>query len=438
MDKFHIESENMMQFIAGSPSCFHAVQSAAKLLEQRGFERLYENQSWKLEPGKSCYVTRNGSSLIAFRLPRQPFGGFQLICSHTDSPCFKIKENPEMEADKKYTKLNVEKYGGMLMAPWFDRPLSVAGRVLVQEGEKIRPVLVNIERDLLLIPSLAIHMNRSANDGYAYNAQTDMCPVYGDAEAMGSFDELIAENAGVKKEQVLGADLFLYNRQPGVFWGRDNEFVASPRLDDLQCMYASLQGFLEADEVKNGAVFCAFDNEETGSMSKQGAASTFLVDTLKRINAALGGTPEDYLRLVADSFMISADNAHALHPNHAQAADPVNRPQMNRGIVIKHHAGQKYTTDAVSAAAFRHLCEKSGIPCQTFTNRSDQAGGSTLGNISSAQVSVRCVDVGLAQLAMHSPYESAGAKDTLYMKQMAEQFYRSRITADGDELMIEI
>lgn len=359
-----------------------------------------------------------------------------MICSHTDSPSFKIKENPELDADKKYTKLNVEKYGGMLCAPWFDRPLSLAGRVLVQTDEGIRQVLVNADRDLLMIPNLAIHMNREANDGFAYNVQTDLCPVIGDETAKGSFYELIAGLAGVGPEQILGTDLFLYNRQRGTFWGVNREYIASPKLDDLQCLFASLQGFLAAKRVKNIAVFCAFDNEETGSVSRQGAASTFLADTLQRINSGLGKTPEDYRRLLAGSFMISADNAHAVHPNHQEKADPVNRPQMNRGIVLKFNANQKYTTDGVSAAVFRSLCQRADVPCQSFTNRSDMAGGSTLGNISNTQVSVRCVDIGLAQLAMHSPYEMAGAKDTAYLKRVAELFYRVRVGFKEDTIEI--
>lgn len=436
MDEFYRESENMLKFIADSPSCFHVVRNVTGQLEEKGFVRLLEHQSWKLEPGCGYYVTRNGSSVIAFRIPEQSFEGFQLICSHTDSPSFKVKEHPEMEADKKYTKLNVEKYGGMLCAPWFDRPLSVAGRVLVREGNEIRQVLVNVDRDLLMIPSMAIHMNRNANDGYAYNAQTDMCPVFGDEQAKDSFVQLIAEQAGVEVDQILGTDLFLYNRQKGCIWGGAEEFVASPRLDDLQCLYASLQGFLAAEQPGSASVFCAFDNEETGSVSRQGAASTFLQDTLRRINYALGHSEEEYLRLIAGSFMISADNAHAVHPNHPEAADPVNRPQMNHGIVIKYNANQKYTTDAVSAAVFESLCEKAGVPYQVFTNRSDMAGGSTLGNISNTQVSMRCVDIGLAQLAMHSPYEMAGKKDTLYLKRVSEMFYRTTLRVSGDAVLV--
>lgn len=427
MNKYQEHSKELLQFIKKSPSCFHAVENVCRMLKENGFTALNEQNCWKLKKGGKYYVTRNGSSVIAFCLPKEEYQSFQLICSHTDSPTFKVKEQPEMKADKKYIKLNVERYGGMLCAPWLDRPLSVAGRVMVSDDKEIRPVLVNIDRDLLMIPNLAIHMNRNANDGYAYNAQKDMCPVFGDENAENSFVKLVAKEAGAAEEQILGMDLFLYNRQEGTLWGSDNEFIASPRLDDLQCLYGSLRGFLAAEPGRNASVFCAFDNEETGSVSRQGAASTFLKDTLYRISLAAGRTQEEHMSAVAGSFMISADNAHAVHPNHGEIADPVNRPQMNHGIVIKYNAAQKYTTDAVSAAVFKKICDRAEVPYQIFTNRSDQAGGSTLGNISNTQVSLYAVDIGLAQLAMHSPYEMAGVKDTTYLQEMAKMYYSSTI-----------
>ena len=437
MDEFYAESQKLLQFIADSPTCFQAVKNTEEQLKAAGFTRLYENEAWKLTHGGRYYVTRNASSVIAFRIPKERFEGFQLISSHTDSPTFKLKKNPELDADKKYTKLNVERYGGMLCAPWFDRPLSVAGRVMVRDGKAIRQVLVDVKRDLLMIPNMAIHMNRNANEGFAYNPQVDLCPVFGDEQAKDSFMELIATEAGVAKEQILDMDLFLYNRQAGTFVGGAEEFIAAPRLDDLQCLYGALQGFLAAQDVKNAAVFCAFDNEETGSVSRQGAASTFLSDTLHRICFALGYTQEDYLQLIAGSFMISGDNAHAVHPNHPEMADPVNRPQMNHGIVVKYNANQKYTTDSISASVFCSLCDRAEVPYQMYANRSDLPGGSTLGNISNTQVSMRCVDIGLAQLAMHSPYEMAGKKDTLYLKRVSEQFYRSMLRVCGDDILID-
>jgi aspartyl aminopeptidase len=321
-------------------------------------------------------------------------------------------------------KLNVEKYGGMLCAQWFDRPLSVAGRVMLRSKDgTVETRLVNIDRDLVMMPALAIHMNREANEGYKYNAQTDMLPVFGDADSKDSFFDLVAENAKAKKDDIIGHDLFLYNRVKPTVWGAGNEYIASSRLDDQECVYTTFCGFLNAADSENVAVHCVFDNEEVGSGTKQGAASTFLRDTLTRINECLGRTNQQYLVALANSFMISADNAHAVHPNHVDKADPVNRPVINKGIVIKYNANQKYTTDAVSAATFKLICERAQVPYQTFTNRSDMAGGSTLGNISTTQVAVNTVDIGLAQLAMHSPYESAGGKDPEYLAKATQAFY---------------
>lgn len=469
MQKFLDSSKALLDFIEKSPTGFHAVANASRLLEEKGFVRLMENEKWELEKGGRYYVTRNASSVIAFAVPQEAFSSFGMMCSHTDSPSFKVKENPEMETDKKYTKLNVERYGGMLCAPWFDRPLSVAGRVMALKNGKIKQILINVDRDILMIPNVAIHMNREANDGFKYNAQTDMCPVFGDETAKDTFLSMIAEEAGISKDELLGMDLFLYNRQKGSIWGSSSEFVSAPRLDDLQCMYASLTGFLaamqETDETyddfelpdklegrndsakkQNGSIdfrccmpiFCAFDNEETGSVSRQGAASTFLQDTLLRISEGLGKTQAEYRMALADSFMISCDNAHAVHPNHPEMADPVNRPQMNGGIVIKYNANQKYTTDAVSGAVFKQLCSLADVPYQVYTNRSDMAGGSTLGNISNTQVSLRSVDIGLAQLAMHSPYETAGVKDTWYLERLAKTFYQTGIQCEADDLVIRI
>lgn len=416
-------AEELLAFIQKSPTCFHAVAAMKEMLEAEGYGELREEDRWNLEKGGKYYVTRNDSALIAFAIPKEEAKGYRIMASHSDSPTFKIKENPEMEAEGRYVKLNVERYGGMICAPWFDRPLSVAGRVVVKEGEEIVSKLVDVDRDLLMIPNLAIHMNREVNDGYKFNAQKDMLPLYGMSSAKGTFLKTVAESAGVKEEEILGHDLFLYNRQEGTVWGAEEAFVSSARLDDLQCAFSSLKGFLAGKKEKYIAVHCVLDNEEVGSGTKQGAASTFLRDVLVRINSGLGQDQEDYLRRLAGSFMVSADNAHAVHPNYGEKADPVNRPCMNEGIVIKHSANQKYCTDGVSAAVFKDLCKRAGVPFQTFTNRSDILGGSTLGNISTTQVAVNAVDIGLAQLAMHSPYETAGVKDTVYLIKAAEMLF---------------
>lgn len=423
--------KQMLEFIEKSPSCYQVVENVQKELETAGYVPLMENRKWELSSGGKYYLTRNGSSLIAFSIPEGKGGtsipetaGFHMIASHSDSPCFKIKEEPEIKVEEQYVKLNVEKYGGMILSTWLDRPLSLAGRVVAADGEDIVIKNVAVDKDLFVIPNVAIHMSRDMNKGVEYNAQTDMLPLYGGAENEGSFRELIAGAAGVKSEDILGGDLFLYNREKGRIFGGNGEFICAPRLDDLECVYASLQAMLRAVPERYINLMIVFDNEEVGSTTRQGAASTFLQDTLKRICGAVGMEEAGYHRLLAESFMISADNAHAVHPNHPEKADPTNRPYLNGGIVIKYHGSQKYTTDAVSAAVMKKICERAGVPWQTYANRSDIAGGSTLGNLSAAQVPVSTVDIGLPQLAMHSAYETAGAKDVEYMIRAMECFYK--------------
>ena len=416
-------TEKLLDFIEKSPTAFQAVDEMQKRLTENGFEVLSEKEYWKLIPGGKYLVTRNNSALIAFCIPEKESRVFHIMASHSDSPSFKIKENPEIKVDNSYVKLNVEKYGGMLMAPWFDRPLSVAGRVIIRRNDGLEEKLVDIKRDLVMIPNLAIHMNREVNNCVAYNPQKDLQPLFAAGNTDRTLLEIIAEQTGVKKEDIISHDLFLYNRMPGTIWGADKEFVSSARLDDLQCAFASMEGLLRAQDHESIAVHCVMDNEEVGSGTKQGAASTFLKDTLLRINMGLGRTYEEYLMTLAGSFMVSADNAHALHPNYTDKTDPTNHPVLNKGIVIKFNANQKYCTDAVSAAIFKELCTKAGVPYQTFVNRSDIAGGSTLGNISNTQVPMNTVDIGLPQLAMHSPYETAGVKDTEYLVRAAEELF---------------
>ena len=405
-------AKKLLKFIQKSPTAFQAVEEMSQRLQKEGFKELKEEKHWDLKAGGNYFVTRNHSAVIAFSIPKKPAWKFHIMASHSDSPALKIKENPEMEVEKAYIKLNVERYGGMLLAPWFDRPLSVAGRLIVRKNGEIQEKLVAVDKDLLVIPNLAIHMNREVNDGYKYNVQKDMLPLYSDYDGKGSFMKLMAAEADVAEEDILGHDLFLYDRTPGTVWGANEEFISAPRLDDIQCAFASLEGFLRGERKESIAVHCVLDNEEVGSTTKQGAASTFLKDTLMRINMGLGRTQEEYLMTLADSFMVSADNAHALHPNHTDKTDPVNRPVLNGGIVIKYDANQKYCTDGVSAAIFKDICDRAEVPYQIFVNRSDMAGGSTLGNISNTQVPMKTVDIGLAQLAMHSVYETTGAKDT--------------------------
>ena len=426
-------NRELFSFLDHSPNAFFAVRNMCDLLEQAGMIRLYEGAPWSLAAGRGYYVTRNDSAVIAFRIPGADYTGFQMMASHCDSPVFKIKANAEITIENQYVKLNVEKYGGMLCAPWLDRPLSVAGRVIVRTPDGIETRLVNVDRDLLIIPNLAIHMNRQVNDGYKFNAQIDMLPLFCDkGRESDTFLKLIASEAGVSAEDILDTDLFLYNRMPAVSLGLNNEFIASGRLDDLQCAFASLKGFLEAKPGDSVAVHCVFDNEEVGSVTKQGAAGTFLRDTLHRINRAMGRTEDDYLMSIASSFLVSADNAHAVHPNHTDKTDPTNRTYLNKGIIIKYSANQKYTTDAVSGAVMRAICRQADVPFQTFSNRSDMLGGSTLGNISQSQVALNTVDIGLPMLAMHSPYETAGAMDTAYLIEAAKVLFSSSIEGKGD------
>ena len=432
MDNKTITRE-LLDFIQASPTPYHAVANMAARLEEGGFRRLYEEEKWDLEPDGRYYVTRGGTALIAFGLPPvlRP-ESFQIMASHSDSPTFKLKENPEMVVENQFVKLNVEKYGGMLMAPWFDRPLSVAGRLMVRRGEEIRSCLTDAGRDLVMIPNLAIHMNRTANEGIAYNPQVDLLPLFGGGDAKGKLMEILARQAGVAPEEVVASDLYLYNRMPGTIWGAGEEFVSIGRLDDLQCAFSSLRGILAARNPRRAVVHCVFDNEEVGSLTRQGAASTFLKDVLTRIAEDLSMSREEYLRALAGSFMVSADNAHSLHPNYGEKGDPVNRPAINQGIVVKFSANQKYTTDGASAAIFREICRQGEIPCQTFFNRSDMVGGSTLGNLSNGQVALHTVDIGLPQLAMHSPYETAGVADTAWLVKAATAFFGADIAIRGD------
>ena len=374
--------------------------------------------------------------MIAFSLPssdeKTENSPFMICASHSDSPSFKIKENPEIKSGG-CVVLNVEKYGGMLIAPWLDRPLSVAGRVVAKSGLGLRQILVDIDKNLLMIPNLAIHMDRDANNGHKFDVQSEIRPVLSlneNADLM----KIVAENAKVDEKDILSADLFLYNRSEPCVWGAENEFISSSKLDDLECAFSTLQGFLNSancdstnlNSAKSIKVYCVFDNEEVGSQTRQGAASTFLSDTLSRVNFALGSDEEDLKIRLSKSFMVSADNAHALHPNFVSAADPVNRPKINGGVVIKFNAAQKYTSDSLSAGFFKSVCAQAGVPFQVFTNNSNVAGGSTLGNISQTQVSVPCVDIGLAQWAMHSPYETAGKYDVDFMARAIKQFYQSK------------
>ena len=415
-------SRDLIHFIAKSPSTFHAVRGIKAALLYAGFTEIREEDTWQIEKGGKYVVTRNGSALMAFTVPQEGAEAFHITASHCDSPTFKIKEDPEI-ADGPYVKLNVEGYGGMIMSTWLDRPLSVAGRLLVTENGHLAEKLVAIDGTMLVIPSVAIHMDRSVNQHKEWKVQKDMLPLYGMTGAKTPFMDVIAAAAKVKAEDILAHDLILYSRVPAAIWGEEREFISSPKLDDLQCAFACFRGFTQGEKEKYISVYALFDNEEVGSATSQGAGSTFLANTLERLARSLGYSYDETMAMIARSFMISADNAHSVHPNHPEYADPVNRPVINGGIVIKCSAAQKYATNAFSAAYFKKLCKDHDIPTQAFTNHSDNPGGSTLGNISNTVIAMPTVDIGLPQLAMHSSYETAGVKDTAYLVDAVTKFY---------------
>ena len=398
------------------------------MLSSAGYNRLRLGERWSLAPGGKYYLTRGGSAVLAFRIPEGDCRGFAISASHSDRPCFKLKENPELPGT--YTRLAVERYGGMLMAPWLDRPLSLAGRVLVETEKGLESRLLNIDRDLLLIPNVAIHMNRQANDGYKWNPVMDMNPLLGGKNAQGKLAQLLEKEAGGK---ILGHDLYLYIRQKASVWGMEEEYISAQGLDDLQSVWGCFQGFLTAGESEDIPVFCALNSEEIGSSTVNGANSTILEDVLTRIAQ---GLKLDVHRLLSQSFMVSADNAHAIHPNHPELADPANAPVMGEGVVLKFNANQRYCTDGLCAAVFRKVCRKAGVPVQTYYNRPDIPGGSTLGCISIAHVSVPTADIGLPQLAMHSCYETASLADTLSLMDAMKAYYESTLELSEEGFLL--
>lgn len=419
----------LFDFIQCSPTASHTAATVRAMLVQAGFTQLLESQPWDLQPGGRYYTTRGMSSLIAFQVPKADFHGFSVIAPHGDSPCFKVKESPELRVDGQYTKLNTEVYGGMQLALWTDRPLSVAGRLAVRTETGVKGVLCDIRRDLLLIPGVAIHMNRGVNEGVKLDPQKDTLPLLGGSQA--ELKKLVAENAGVAPEDIFSWDLYLYSRAQGTVFGAEKEFLAAPRLDDLECVFAAAKAFLAGENRENVTVLSLFDNEETGSLTRQGADSPFLSEVLERISLSCGKSREEHLRAIASGFMLSADNAHAVHPDSPEKSDPTNRCYLNGGVVVKH--SPRYASDALTAGLFQRICQKAGVPVQVYYNNSKIPGGGTLGNLSGSHVALPTVDIGLAQLSMHSPYETAGAKDLDYMVWAMQAFYESVITQTGRE-----
>ena len=423
------QTKELCAFLDASHSQYHARAYLTAILDKAGYTPLKESEKWELVPGGKYYVNRGGSAVLAFRVPEGEALGFLISAAHTDRPAFKLKENGEIEGV--YPRLAVERYGGQILAPWLDRPLSIAGRVLVQTEHGAESRLLDIDRDLLLIPNVAIHMNRQANDGYKWNPVTDVLPLLASPENKGQFAAMLEKEAGGK---ILSHDLFLYIRQKASVWGLDESFLSSAALDDLECVWGCFQGFLNAATGRSIPLFAALDSAEVGSGSPQGAGSTLLRQTVSRIAQALA---LDENRLLAQSFLVSADNAHAQHPNHPELADSGNAPKMGGGIVIKFNSNLRYCTDGLSAAVMRTVCQRAGVNSQNYYNRPDIPGGSTLGCISIGQVSVPTVDIGLAQLAMHSCYETAAVSDAIDLEKAMTVYFGSTLRKTEDSFALE-
>lgn len=424
-------AEELIDFIYKSPSPFHAVDSISSVLKDNGFIELNEEDRWEVQKNGRYFVTRNSSALIAFGVGSGVIAkkGFKIIGAHTDSPTFRIKPDPEIISEGSYLKLNTEVYGGPILNTWLDRPLSIAGRVTLKGRSILNPKteLININRPILIIPNLAIHMNRNINKGIELNKQIDMLPVLGlindSLEKDNYLVKLIASELNVDIEDIMDFDLVLYEYDKGCIMGLNNEFISSSRLDDLEMVHAGVTALTKSSVSEMTNVLVCFDNEEIGSSSKQGADSQFLSDILERIVLSFGGDREDFFRALNKSFIISSDSAHGVHPNKGEKADPTNRPHINGGPVIKINANQKYTSDSNSISVYTEICKKAGIPFQKFVNRSDETGGSTIGPISSTHLALRSVDIGTALLAMHSIRELCGVVDHLYVEKSFEEFY---------------
>lgn len=425
-----------LDFIKTSKTPFHATQNLANEFIENGFEKLHEAKKWDLKLGGKYFICKNDSSILAFTIPTDISDlSFNMVASHTDSPTFKVKPNHTVESAARTLGIALEVYGGTILSSWLDRPLSVAGRVVYKEGNKLVTKLVDINRPLLVIPNVAIHQNRSINDGYKYNPATDMTALYGTKGGI-KLEELIIAEYGLNKEDLCSMELYIYNFERGYSFGSNNEFILAPQIDNLESAFLSSLALLESNNNKSINLYAAFDNEEVGSGSKQGALSMFLADTLKRIFNSLGLKEEELSIALAKSFMVSCDNAHATHPNQPQLCDPLNRVYMNEGIVVKTNANLSYTTDGISYALFTSILKEKNIKFQVFANRSDVRGGSTLGHLSQEHVSIDTIDIGLAQLAMHSSNETCGALDIDIMIDGLKAFYNKHLSKDEENNFI--
>ncbi len=422
-----IINKELISFIKNSPSAFHATRQIENMLVKSGFSHLIANEKWEVKAGKSYYTKANNSSIIAFTMPEKPYDGAHIVAAHSDSPTFKIKANAEMVKEETYVTVNVEKYGGMLIKTWFDRPLSLAGRVVVSKNNKLEQMLVDIDKDLMLIPNLAIHMDRDANTQRQISVQKELMPLLALNSSDVSINSLVANALKIKQEDIIDSDLFLYCTQDGTIWGANDEFLSAPRLDDLQCAFSAIKALQNAKSENKICMAAIFDNEEVGSGTKQGALSAFLPNTLRRINLSCGKKEEEMLIINANTSMVSADNGHAMHPNYPEKADVTNRPVLGKGFVVKYSANQKYTTDALSGAMVHKICKDNNIPYQVYYNNSDILGGSTLGNLSATQLAIPCVDIGGAMLGMHSPYETTSCEQTAGLIAFMKEYFKTDI-----------
>ena len=427
-------AREVIEFIDESPSTYHVVKNCSDILDENGFERIMPREKWEIKKGGKYFFKKSSSTIIAFTIGENfdVKKGFKIFGSHTDSPCFRIKPNPEMVTEN-IVRLNTEVYGGPILSTWFDRPLSIAGRVIVKGEAPFFPktVKIKIDEPLLTIPNLAIHQNREVNNGVKIDKQNDVLPVISlinkNFEKKGYLERVILEKTGIKKEDIIDFDLYLYATEKGCLLGANEEFMSSPKLDNLASVYTGIIGLVEAEENQDRInIFVAFDNEEIGSATKQGADSNYLLNTLERISLALGLDRSDFLQMLENSFILSADAAHAAHPAHLGKTDPTNRGKINEGISIKISAKQKYTSDGYSIAVIRHLIEGTEIRIQPFVNESNELGGSTIGPISSTHLDIDGVDLGVPMFAMHSVRELCGIFDVFYLKELAKEFFSKR------------
>ena len=420
--------QKMLDFIHNSPDCYCAVDSIANRLTESGYQRI-DFSNWNIQYGGKYFTVRNESSIIAFSVPETETDGFTIAAAHTDSPCLRIRGKSELESD--YICLETERYGGMIESTWKDRPLSAAGRVMVRKENGIKSCHVNIAEPIAIIPSVAPHISK----GMQPNATKDLTALFGECTAKGTFLHMLADAASCLPEDIVSFDMILYNNQPGYIWGPNGEFVSSPRLDDLSCVYAGLEAFLLSNGKSKISVFCAFHNEEIGSETRQGAASDFLPEVLRAITESLGKDRAEHRAMLQNSLILSCDNGHAIHPNYPELSDKNEAPTLNGGVVIKH--SPRYATDAFSSAVFSELCHRAGVKVQHYSNRPDITGGTTLGNIANTSTPGCMVDIGIAQLAMHSSYETMGSRDIPEMVRAIKTCYETDFFVGQSEIFVK-